>query len=62
MAWIAVDKSGKVYMYRYKPIRDWLHSFWFNTKSDGWTFILQDNHVINMGLDYLTWDDEPVEI
>lgn len=58
MAWIAVDKSGDVYIYAKKPYR--IVDYWYIRDFAK----LEDSQEAKYLTDgkVLTWDDEPLEI
>ena len=52
-AWVARDKDGKIYLYRYKPIKD--KFVWY---SPGFSFVLA-----SASFPEIKWsDDEPTKV
>lgn len=65
MAWLAVDKNGDEYIYRYRPSRRgsfWDDCIYYDDESFLTDIELPKGSIKKLIGRELTWEDEPVEI
>ena len=59
MAYVATDKDGSEWVFKYKPDRDERSPIWFNE----YDYVkLPKGSIAKLICRELTWDDEPVEL